>query len=257
MDNPQLNMGKLRSEFAMVAKACRSDAFFAEMIFEEAPQIFHSVKAQQVPYIFHLPGNQKVSLKSMDLDRAQKMVFDTVQAKYPWSAEVMSDFFAKRGLRFAEIDRPSLVKSPLFPVMVVGAVLGAAALLYVAVRIGLVTHPAPWAIASIAVFWFSVSGGMYNIIRGMPLFIRNKEGRIQFFLGRGSSLGAEGFIIGTGYVAFSLAIALQTYAVPRIRNKIARTAVSYVLAIGAGYMAMQLFMVYMQKTGYKIHSYLL
>ncbi len=39
------------------------------------------------------------------------------------------------------------------------------------------------------VFWFSVSGGMYNIIRGMPLFMRDRNGKLQFFLGSRSVRG--------------------------------------------------------------------
>lgn len=96
----------------------------------------------------------------------------------------MTEFFTKRGLSFKEIDRPSIYKSPYFPLMAAAAVAAAVGAVYLAVRIGLVTHPAPYAIVSILVFWFSVSGGMYNIIRGMPLFIRNKEGLLQFFMGR-------------------------------------------------------------------------
>lgn len=47
-DNPQLNMPHLRSEFALAAKACNSDAFFVEMFFEQAPEVFQSLMAQQV-----------------------------------------------------------------------------------------------------------------------------------------------------------------------------------------------------------------
>lgn len=39
---------------------------------------------------------------------------------------------------------------------------------------------------------------MYAYMRGMPLFIRNKEGKLQFFLqGRQGSLAGEGLIMGT------------------------------------------------------------
>lgn len=45
--------------------------------------------------------------------------------------------------------------------------------------LGALRHSAIWAVLSLAVFWFSASGGMYNIIRGMPFFIRDRNGRLQ------------------------------------------------------------------------------
>lgn len=60
---------------------------------------------------------------------------------------------------------------------------------------------------------------------------------------RGSSLGAEGFIVGTGYVTFSVCVALLTFAVPRMRNKYLRHIFSYTLVLGSAYVAVQLFAV--------------
>lgn len=53
MDNPQLQMQKLRTEFGLASKAflggpTPDDAFFVDMLFEESPRIFRSVKANQV-----------------------------------------------------------------------------------------------------------------------------------------------------------------------------------------------------------------
>jgi hypothetical protein len=65
----------------------------------------------QVPFIFRVSSTSKVSLGqgNMKLDRSDKMTFETIgQAKYPWSAEVMSDYMRKTwDLDIAEIDRPS------------------------------------------------------------------------------------------------------------------------------------------------------
>lgn len=60
---------------------------------------------------------------------------------------------------------------------------------------------------------------------------------------RGSQLGAEGLIIGSGYVAFSACIALLMYAVPRARSKATRTVLGYGLVIAAAYLSSRLFSV--------------
>jgi oligosaccharyltransferase complex subunit gamma len=70
----------------------------------------------------------------------------------------------------------------LFPLIFLFLLVSAAYGAYVLWWSPLVQHPFIWAFGSIAVVWFSVSGGMFNIIRGMPMFIRDKDGKLQFFL---------------------------------------------------------------------------
>lgn len=262
MDNPQLAMPALRKEYGLASKAVKQGpnpdaAFFVEILFEDAPRVFHAVGANQVPYIFRVPGSRRVSLSEFPVADGDKMTFQTVGggSKYPWPAETILSFFSE--LEAAEVHRPSLVKSPFFPVMVLGALLALAGLAAAMWWAGILHHPLLWALGSIAIFWFSVSGGMYNIIRGMPFFIRDKDGNIQFFLSsRGGQLGAEGFIVGSGYILFSCAVSLLTFAVPRVRSKHVRNFASYVLVMASGYMVLKIYSVFVSKTGYRLTSYL-
>lgn len=264
-NEPTLAIGKLRQEFGLLAAAARAgpapdSAFFAEVVFEDAPRIFHAVQAQQVPYIFRLSPERRVTSQGeLAIPDNEKLTFKTGGGlKYPWTAEDMLGFFRKVGLQAADIERPSLLKSKYFPALVLGTLGALLAVARLAWALGAFHHPLPYAVVCLAVFWFSVSGGMYNIIRGMPMFIRDKNGRLQFFLtGRSGQLGAEGFIVGTGYIIFSACIAMLTFAAPRVRNKVARQWVSLVLVAGAGYMAMRIYLVFQAKTGYRISSYLL
>lgn len=147
---------------------------------------------------------------------------------------------------------------------------------------------------------------MYNIIRGMPLFITDKQGKMQFFIGgrcvlnmsncrgavllpvclllhicwqvlatcesrthtqyispfstaahRSGQLGAEGFIVGSGYVLFSLSIALFAHGAPKVKHPITRSSVAFLLVGVSAFLAYQIWMVYGSKTGYKVSSYLL
>lgn len=64
--------------------------------------------------------------------------------------------------------------------------------------------------------------------------MRDRNGNIQFFMsGRQGSLGAEGFILGSLYIAASGSLALVTQAVPRTRNKHVREGASWILACTA------------------------
>lgn len=74
---------------------------------------------------------------------------------------------------------------------------------------------------------------------------------------RSGQLGAEGFIVGSGYVLFSMSVALFTHGAPKMKNSITRGAVSFLLVAVAGFLAWHIWLVYTSKTGYKVSSYLL
>eukprot|EP00200_Dunaliella_tertiolecta_P004164 CAMPEP_0202341696 /NCGR_PEP_ID=MMETSP1126-20121109/2576_1 /ASSEMBLY_ACC=CAM_ASM_000457 /TAXON_ID=3047 /ORGANISM="Dunaliella tertiolecta, Strain CCMP1320" /LENGTH=343 /DNA_ID=CAMNT_0048932541 /DNA_START=87 /DNA_END=1118 /DNA_ORIENTATION=+ len=266
-ERPQLKLGDLRKEFGYAAQALLAGpdpdaAFFAEMVFEDSPKVFHALGANQVPFIFRVDPAFKVSMQSMVIPKTDRMNIDTVRAKYPWTAEVIVEFFStpragRQQLQFGQVDRPSFLKSPWFPYVAAGAVAGAIGLVYLLWRT-IARHPAFWAVGAVGVFWFSVSGGMYNIIRGMPLFLKDKQGKMQLFTGsRSGQLGAEGFIVGSGYVLFSLSVALLTHGMPHVKNSVIRGSLSYILVALAGFLAVQIWQVYTSKTGYKVSSYLL
>jgi hypothetical protein len=62
-------------------------------------------------------------------------------------------------------------------------------------------------------------------------------------LHRSGQLGAEGFIVGSGYVLFSLSIALFTHGVPNVKNTYLRTTLSYTLVAVSGFLAWQIWLV--------------
>lgn len=52
----------------------------------------------QVPFIFKLDASRKFSASAMDIERSNRMQFETVgQVRYPWSAEYIAEFFTKTG----------------------------------------------------------------------------------------------------------------------------------------------------------------
>lgn len=108
-----------------------------------------------------------------------------------------------------------------------------------------------WTAGSLVVFWFAVSGGLHNIIRGVPLkYFDPKTGQVQLFLNQAQSqLGAEGFIMGTMYTAVGLAIALLTHLGPKIKDL--QRAACFSLIIFAGWVYLRILDTYQWKTGYR------
>lgn len=90
--------------------------------------------------------------------------------KYPWTAEDMGSFVVERtNLVGGTIERPSLLKSPWFPVLVLAVLSMGAYVAYNLYYAEFMKNTIIWMVAVIAVYWFSVSGGMFNIIRGVPM----------------------------------------------------------------------------------------
>lgn len=89
-----------------------------------------------------------------------------------------------------------------------------------------------WALGVLVVYWFSVSGGMHNIIRGVPLMYVDQSGKLNLFMNSGQGqLGAEGFMMGCLYTLFGLSFTGMTYLGPRIKDKAAQRGLCYALLV--------------------------
>ncbi|KAG2488872.1 hypothetical protein HYH03_012667 [Edaphochlamys debaryana] len=263
--NPNLRLDELRREFGLAATAFArgSDAdkvFFFEAALETSQKPFAMLQVNALPYVVRIPPSLSVSGGTVEVPKVEKMLPDSFTgAAYPWPAEAFIEHMGTRvGLSAAAVDRPSIYKSPFFPFIVFGALVTAMYLGYKIYMLALLRHAAIWAVVSMAIFWFSASGGMYNIIRGVPFWIRDRNGRLQFFLtgGRGA-LGAEGFVLGSLYLAISLSIAFITFLAPRISSRIARDLSSTLGALVATAAFYQTFQLWSQKTGYRHSSFLM
>ncbi|XP_004232741.1 probable dolichyl-diphosphooligosaccharide--protein glycosyltransferase subunit 3B [Solanum lycopersicum] len=115
-----------------------------------------------------------------------------------------------------------------------------------------------WMVASILLYFFSVSGTMYTIIRKAPLFLidRNDPGKYHiFYQGSGMQLGAEGFAVGFLYTIVGLLLALMTHVLLHLKN---RGTQSLLMALGlfVSFWAVKR-VIYLNnwKTGYGVHAY--
>lgn len=159
-------------------------------------------------------------------------------------------------LSAAAVERPSLLTHPAFPLLLVGGLASGGAAAWRFYNSPLARVNALWAVGALAVYWFSTSGGMYNIIRGVPLVTANREGRMIWWLdGRSGQLGAEGFVMGSSYMLFSALLASLTYVAPRVKSAGARGVLSLVLVIAAALTALRILAAYKNKTGMSMRTF--
>ncbi|KAK9826559.1 hypothetical protein WJX74_002791 [Apatococcus lobatus] len=264
VDKPQLQLGKLRREFGLLSsQAAKSgnerDAaglrhFFIVLDFHDSEPVFHRLGVNTLPYIFRLPSSKAIEAGAIKLRPDDQMRMEDYSS-FPWSANDMAGFLQeKTGISVGTIDRPSLFNSRLFPVLALAFV---AAGTYVAYRIyylPILKNLGLWLAASLVVFWFSASGGMHNIIRGVPLVMPDmKTGKVQMFLQQAQGqLGAEGFIMGTLYTACGLSVAVLTWLAPNLKDRGIQRGVSY-LALLTGLVSFyQVISNYRWKTNYRM-----
>lgn len=254
MDSPKLQLSKLKAEFIYTAKAFKSgpDAdkiFFIDMWHEHAGPVFSRLGLQALPAIFHWsPSQVGKAGKKVHLPEAAKCG-QGIQS-YPWPAESIADFVKGRtSASHAPIDRPSFVKSPIFPLVAL-AFLGVGGLVaWKLYNSPIVRMTWLWCLGALVIYGFSTSGGMYNIIRGMPMYTYQPGGKVKWWLDqRSGQLGAEGFLMGSSYVVFSSCISVMVYALPHVKNAKLRGGLSVAAALMALAVGRGIFSAYTTKT---------
>lgn len=78
-----------------------------------------------------------------------------------------------------QIEQPSFMRSRLFPPVFVAAVLAMGFLAYNLYYAPFMKNLALWVLGVLVIYWFSVSGGMHNIIRGVPMYYPDTNGQIK------------------------------------------------------------------------------
>ena len=71
------------------------------------------------------------------------------------------------------------MRSRLFPPVFVAAVLAMGFLAYTLYNAPFMKNLALWVLGVLVIYWFSVSGGMHNIIRGVPMYYPDQSGQIK------------------------------------------------------------------------------
>ena len=269
LNKPGLGLKGMRKEFGRMAKALRAagaddaalDAVFPAVLeFSQARPAFQRMGATSLPWVVALRPSVPVADDGgkIGLDADDSMTHETYGHKH-WAADDFVRFVRDRCPGAA--GAPGVPPPPSAAPAIVAAVL--ATLLLVGVPAGwkfynspLAAHPALWTVGALVIYWFSVSGGMHNIIRGMPMVAPNRDGTVRLFLDQSGQLGAEGFIMGTLYTTVGLAFAFVAYAVPRLAAEQTRRIAGFVALAVAWFAYTRVVSIHQWKTGFSWHTYL-
>ncbi|GMH39009.1 hypothetical protein BSKO_06907 [Bryopsis sp. KO-2023] len=267
MDKGNLKLNKVLEEFRLASQAYKEkyskgsragQVFFATLEYKDSGHIFERLGVVTLPMIFRMPGKTHVRRTgSIDVAKEDTMVPKT-HPNYPWSAETIAEFVKSRtGLAVEEIPRYSITRSPYF-VLIVLAGLGVAGMTaYNLYYSAFMQNKWIYIVGTVGVCWFATSGGMFNIIRGVPFAIPARDGSLQlFYPSAGQQLGAEGFMVGTGYLIFSGMVLVMKNVVPKTRSKSMRRMMFYLSLTVALIIFRQIAWAYVTKTGYQMRHYL-
>ena len=267
MDRPKLGLRPLRKEFGLASQAYKQKygsgseragkVFFVTVELDATRDVFRRLNVDTLPYAFRLAPHATIGTTGMiEIPPEERMSFQRYP-DYPWKAEAFAEFVKIRtGVAVDEIPRSDFLSSrlsALFMFVFLASSIWTASRLY---QSAILRSRWIWMIGAVIVCWFSTSGGMFNIIRGVP-FAMPKDGKIQlFYRGNGQQLGAEGFMMGTLYVLFSASILGMTYGPERVANPSARRFTMLVTLVLAALFLRQVVFFYAMKTGYPIQQYL-
>ncbi|KAL8103937.1 hypothetical protein AgCh_028228 [Apium graveolens] len=179
---------------------------------------------------------------------------------YSRLADSMAEFVESRtNVVVGDIVRPPIVSRKQMGVIVLGVLIMLPFLIKRVIVGDTMLHDwKVWLAGAVFVYFFSVSGAMFNIIRKMPMVIpdRNDPNKLVFFYqGSGMQLGAEGFTIGFLYTIVGLLLALMTHVLVRVRSVNAQRLVM-IVALFVSFLAVnRVVLLDNWKTGYGIHGY--
>eukprot|EP00262_Sarcandra_glabra_P001634 TRINITY_DN11763_c0_g1_i1.p1 TRINITY_DN11763_c0_g1~~TRINITY_DN11763_c0_g1_i1.p1 ORF type:complete len:339 (-),score=10.19 TRINITY_DN11763_c0_g1_i1:367-1383(-) len=258
-DKPDLHLDQLRSEFELVASSfisnnkntpSHSKLFFCDIEFKESQSTFSLFGVNSLPHIRLVSphtGNPKDS-DPMD------------QSDFARMADSMVDFVESRTkLTVGSIVRPPAISKKQIGLLVLGLVIAAPFLVKRVLAGETPLHdPKVWLSFAIFIYFFSVSGAMYNIIRKMPMFLsdRNDPSKLVFFYqGSGMQLGAEGFAVGFLYTVVGLLLGFVTHYLVLVRNVTAQRGIMFIAILVSAWAVKKVVYLDNWKTGYGIHGF--
>ncbi|KAG9447842.1 hypothetical protein H6P81_013970 [Aristolochia fimbriata] len=213
-DKPDLHLTELRSEFELVASSfiannrdlpSASKVFFCDIEFKESQSSFALFGVNSLPHVRHV-GPSLRNLKDSE---------PMNQSDFGRLADSMAEFVeSKTQVSVGPIIRPPLVSKKQIVFLVACFIISMPFVIKKVLAGDTPLHDRKvWMAGAIFVYFFSVSGAMYNIIRKMPMFLadRNDPSKLIFFYqGSGMQLGAEGFSVGFLYTVVGLLLGRDT-----------------------------------------------
>ncbi|KAL7103008.1 hypothetical protein ACP275_08G153600 [Erythranthe tilingii] len=256
----ELALPKLKSEFALVASSFQSNnpnpnrnpqLFFFNIEFQESQASFGLFAVNALPHIRLIPPTAAdVKTDSIQMDASD----------FSRLAESMAEFIESRTkLSVGPINRPPAVSRKQILFLLAVVLIWTPFFIKKLLTGKTIFHEKNlWMAGAIFIYFFSVSGAMFNIIRKMPMFMADRQDPsklVFFYQGSGMQLGAEGFSIGFLYTIVGLMLAFVTHVLVRVKNKNVQRVLMISMLIVSFWAVKKVVFLDNWKTGYGIHGY--
>ncbi|KAG6754674.1 hypothetical protein POTOM_040468 [Populus tomentosa] len=254
----ELHLQDLHTEFSLLSSSfisnndasSASSLFFCDVEFKESQNSFALFGVNSLPHIRLVGPNVKNPKDSEQMD----------QGDFSRMAESMAEFVESRTkLTVGPINRPPMLSTN--QIAFLGVILLIWAFFFIKKLLTKDTFLHDWKVwllGAVFVYFFSVSGAMFNIIRKMPMFLvdRNDPNKLVFFYqGSGMQLGGEGFAVGFLYTIVGLLLGVVTHVLVRVKNRTAQRVVMGVSLVISFWAVRKVVHLDNWKTGYGVHAF--
>lgn len=255
-DNHQLNLPGFRKDFGLAAKAYaesvagRDDVlplFFADVEFKQSGEVFRMEGVQSLPFVLFFGRGDKTKAASMNFNRFGKTFAGVIQ--FLKDNEIPTDDIKPP---------PPMTKTQMALLGVAIVVLTPFVATHLLTRKTALHDPRLWCLFGLMIYLFSVSGGMFNIIRNMPWYVpsREKPGQFVYFLQQGGNqFGVEGMVIGSFYTMVGLLTAFNVYVLPRSKSATTKRVVGMLSIVACAFAVRKVVEFEVWKQGYWVHGF--
>ncbi|XP_009617708.1 probable dolichyl-diphosphooligosaccharide--protein glycosyltransferase subunit 3B [Nicotiana tomentosiformis] len=255
---PEISLPTIKNEFLLLSSSFHTDnphnkkLFFFDIEFQESQASFALFRVRSLPYICLVPPlatdfkRDSIRMKSSD---------------FSGHAESMAEFIeAKTKLIVGPIHRPAFIsKKQKMIIIALGLILTPFLVKKIVAGNTLLHNKHIWMAGSVFIYFFSVSGTMYNIINKIPIAMVDRDDQkklVFFYEGNGMQLGAEGFTVGFLYTIFGLLLAFITHVLVHVKSRNIQRLVM-LLAIFVSFWAVKkVIYLYNWKTGSGLPAYI-
>ncbi|KAI3829372.1 hypothetical protein L1987_03495 [Smallanthus sonchifolius] len=176
-------------------------------------------------------------------------------------AESVADFInLKTKISIGAIHRPPIVSKTQLGFVIGGFLIWLPFLIKKVITGETVFHNKKiWICGTVFVYFFSVSGSMFILIRRIPLFVMDRNdpnSLIFFFKGHGMQFGAEGMCVGFLFTVVGLLLSLVTRVVVRMKDSMRQRVTMVSTMIVSFWAVKQVVGLSHWKSGYAVHAYL-
>lgn len=210
-------------------KETEGRVFFVRITVEDAVGAFTKMGVKTLPFLGHIPPDLHVTPSGTISLKKQDLMPSSI-SNSAWRALEIGAFVQERTqLSPGDLSAAGAAgRSRLLPIFSLIVVIGVGYLGWKLYQAPFMQWTPLYAVGALFVFWFAVSGGMYNIIRGVPLVgYDRRSGQAMLFLQGQGQLGAEGFIMGTLYLTFGLMSTAFIRVLPTVEDESSRRIAGY------------------------------